>query len=433
MKSVLFFFLTLNCWAQSLPSQPQQLLVNPDFALPLVNGLPPGWFKASVNLDAPEFSMDVEEDDRGRYLVLKQEVLQKNIFNNWAQRIESPPLGKRVKLVTEVATEQTQGKGAVVLLMFFDQSGRIAGAASSENQVKLTGTKPWQTIVLEAEVPPEAQLGMVRFGLSDTGTIKIHDARLYLLEDEQPVEKELHAAPAGLELIQNGSFDQGMILGLPLGWFKAMNPARAIHLDAGMETMEGCGQVIYIKQDGVTAPVINNWAQRLETVPLGATVSLSVAIKTKDLPYNTGFVMLQCWDKNDKLIATNSTQSIPLIGGTEDWRNVCFQMDIPEETESIIVRCGLTKSGQIWFDNVSLVIVSEPEPKQPNQQPEDRRGFPVTEESLAQLKRVQELADELAQLSTERLGPQSRVRREVFAMPDGTFETVIYLNLEGEQ
>ena len=426
--SILVISLAACSWAQ-----PQQLLVNPDFSLPLVNGLPPGWFKASINLDAPEFSMDVKEDDRGHYLILKQEILQKNIFNNWAQRIESPPLGKRVRLVAEVATEQAQSKGAVVLLMFFDQDGRIVGAASSENQVKLTGTKPWQMIELETDVPQEAQLGMVRFGLSDTGAIKVHDARLYLLEDKPSTEEKSYAAPAGLELIQNGSFDQGMMLGLPLGWFKAMNPTRAVNMDAGMETMEGHAQVVYIKQEGIKIPVINNWAQRLETVPLGATLRLSAEVKTRDLPENTGFIMLQCWDKNDKLVAAGTTQGNQSIGGTEDWKKVSLEVTVPEETASIIIRCGLSQSGRIWFDNVSLIIVSEPEPKQPNLQTSDQRGFPITNESIAQLKRVQELADELAQLSAERLGPQSRVRREVFAMPDGTFETVIYLDLDGEQ
>ncbi len=435
MKSVFVHMVVMvMAWAAWAPGQeaaPPQLLVNPDFSLPLVNGLPPGWFKACVNIQAAGLDMGLNHDDKGSYLYLNQKNVQKNILNNWAQRLENPPQGKRLRLQAEVALEKVQGQGGVVLLMFFDKDGRMVGGVSSEGQVELTGTRPWTQVTLEADVPQEAHLGMVRIGISNgAGLIKARYARLYLLADSAPTPPAgATSAQAGLELLKNGSFEEGMMLGLPVGWFKAMIPDRTIHMEAGLTPIAGRGQVAFIKQEGVKMPLINNWAQRLETVPLGAKLKLTADVKTQDLPENTGFIMLQCWDQDNKLVGGATTQGNQPIGGSHDWKTVSIEVDVPVETKSIIVRCGLAQSGQIWFDNVSLKVISVPEAEQESP-PAHERGFRVTDQTVAQLQRVQHLADELTQLATERIGPQGQVRREIFAQPDGTYEVVIHLALK---
>jgi hypothetical protein len=76
----------------------------------------------------------VGRDEAGPYLFLKQEGVQGQLLNNWAQRIEGPPVEAKVRLETQVAVRDAQGKGAVVLVMFFDKAGKIVGGASSEGQ-----------------------------------------------------------------------------------------------------------------------------------------------------------------------------------------------------------------------------------------------------------------------------------------------------------
>ena len=439
MKSIqlytLVFLLAVTGWTRTPQSEAQQLLINSDFTLPLINDIPPGWFKASMDPNTAGLDMGLEHDEKGPYLYLRQQTIQKNILNNWAQRIESPPLGRKLRLDTEVATDNIEGQGGIVLLMFFDKSGRIVGGASSEDTIDLTGTREWTQVTMEADVPENADVGMVRIGLNNSaGLIKARYARLYLLEDQKALPTiETTPSQAGLELLHNGSFDEGMMLGMPVGWFKAMIPDKAINLQAGLETMAGRGQVAFIQQEGVKAPLINNWAQRLDTVPLGARLKLTAEVKTRDLPENTGFVMLQCWNRDDRLVGGATTQGNQPIGGTEDWKTVSLEIDVPVETESIIVRCGLAQSGRIWFDHVSLKVISAPASQPPGDPRSTHRGFQVTEASLAQIKRVQALADELARVSSERLGSESKVRREVYAQSDGTYEVVIYLDLGNER
>jgi len=78
---------------------------------------------------------------------------------------------------------------------------------------------------------------------------------------------------------------------------------------------------VFIKQDGVKASLVNNWAQRLELIHIGARLRLTADIKTENVPENTGFVMIQCWDmrgaEEGKLLTAATTQGDQPIGGTE--------------------------------------------------------------------------------------------------------------------
>jgi len=140
----------------------RQILVNPNFSLPLVKGNPPGWFKAMMPHLTQGFKAGLDKDEKGPYLFLEQKGVKGKLFNNWAQRIEKPPIGQRMRLETEIATENAGGKGAVVLIMFFDKDGRIVGGVSSEKQYDFKGTKKW------TKVKPKFQRNLI-LGLSGWG------------------------------------------------------------------------------------------------------------------------------------------------------------------------------------------------------------------------------------------------------------------------
>ncbi len=244
---------------------------------------------------------------------------------------------------------------------------------------------------------------------------------------------------AGLELLVNGSLDGLMEQQGPAGWFQAMAPALTDNLHAGMEQVPQRGNVIFIEQTGVKVKVANNWAQRVQTVPGGASVRVSADVKTQNVPADTGFVMVQCWDAAERLIGGASSQSVEPIGGTEDWKRVSFEFVVPPGTNTMIIRCGLAQSGKIWFDNISMKVVSvgadaasdlrRAMPTPPLTLGTPNRGFEATEESLKQLQRVRKVSDDLVAYAQRQLGAGVRIRPEVFAQGGERFQVVLQLDL----
>jgi hypothetical protein len=415
----------------------RQILVNPDFSLPAVDDTPPGWFRAMMVSRTKNLQAGLAEDEQGPYIYMQQEGVDGQIFNNWAQRIENPPVGATMRLESEVATEDASGKGGVVLIMFFDENGKIVGGDSSEDKVDLAGTKPWTEVNLEATVPARADLCIVRFGLSPgAGKLMVRYARLYLsggtAAAPSPTSAETKAWTAGLELLTNGDFEGPIILDSPVGWFRAMMPHLAIDHKAGVESLPEHGNVVFIEQGGVRASLVNNWAQRLEVVPVSATLHLQADVKTQDLPENTGFVMIQCWDtragREGKLLAAATSQSSQPIGGTEDWKTISMEITVPEDTDAIIVRCGLSQSGKIWFDNVSLKIVSPPPAEHGAMAAPAAKGFKVTDKGLQRLEQVKELSENLAQQAKEQLGEDVEIRKEIFAQGEDVFQIILHID-----
>ncbi len=243
---------------------------------------------------------------------------------------------------------------------------------------------------------------------------------------EQP--EGVQSSAAGFELLVNGDFEGPTKPEIPSGWFKAMSLDQTIDLRAGIETVPERGNVAFIEQAGVKAPLCNNWAQRLRTIPVGATVRVAADVKTENLPANTGFIVVQCWDSVQQLLALASTQSMQPLGGTEDWRQVSFEFTVPQATRSIIVRCGLAESGKIWFDNVSLQVVAPAVQTLKSAGGFAGEGFEVTEQSLGQLERVSTLSHELVQYARQQLGANIGVRTETFAQGGGRFQVVLLVD-----
>jgi len=237
---------------------------------------------------------------------------------------------------------------------------------------------------------------------------------------------------AGLELLDNGDFEGPDTEAIPAGWFKAMLPDITIDLHAGVEEISGRGKVAFIEQAGVKTSLCNNWAQRLRTIPVGAKVRLAAEVKTENMPADTGFVMVQFWSRSRRLIGGASAQKLNPLGGTEDWKQLSLEFTVPESTHVIIVRCGLTESGKIWFDNVSMTVVS------PAQAWHDEGtfrgdGFEVTDRSLRQLGRVRDLADDVVAYARQELGAEGNIREELFAQEGGRYQIVLHLDLSASR
>ncbi len=238
---------------------------------------------------------------------------------------------------------------------------------------------------------------------------------------------------AGLELLVNGDFDGLVKEQTPTGWFGAVSPAQTDGLRAGVEEIPQRGKVAFIEQAGVKIKLANNWAQRVNAIPIGATVRVTADVKTHNVPPDTGFIMVQCWDEAQRLIGGATSQSVGPIGGTGDWRRVSFEFAVPLGTDAMILRCGLGQSGKIWFDNVSMKVTSSASPTAGGAGSLRGRGFEVTGESLSQLARVRAFSDGLAAYAQRELGADVRVRGEVFAQGGGKFQVVLLLDLSKPQ
>lgn len=231
---------------------------------------------------------------------------------------------------------------------------------------------------------------------------------------------------AGLELLVNGDFEGPLTERGPSGWFKAVSSEGVETMTVEVRQAPERGNVAFMELRGLKIHAANNWAQRVPTVPVGATVRVTADVKTEDVPANTGFVMVQCWDGAKQLIGAGSSRSFGPIGGTEDWRRISFEFVVPQGTEAMILRCGLGQSGRIWFDNLSMKAISS---AAGGDGLFKGRGFEVTERSLDQLKRVSVFSDGLTAYAQRELGTGVGVRREVFAQGDGQFQVVLSLDL----
>jgi hypothetical protein len=408
-----------------------QLLINPDLTLPLdSDGLPLGWFKAAAPWMTEKLEMTLERETVNGvdvpYLRLHQEKPAPNLYNNWAQELAYAPEGATFRLECELATEGAAEPGARPVINCFDRNDTLLAAIQSGSAAGLAGTTPWQPFVLEGTFPAGCRKAILRFGLATgcEGTLKIRNPRLYLI-DVPPAASQPPGDPEeGLELLSNGAFEEDARGGDPTGWLRAMIPAMAIDHHAGLEEIAGRGKVAYIEQAGTHRPLVNNWAQRADIVLPRTTLELSVDVKTRDVPENTGIVMIQCWDGDDddsRLLAAATSRTADPIGGTTDWRTVRMELPVPEGTEAIIVRCGLSQSGRIWFDNASLKVVAPPA------RAESGDGAEPTPETVDKLARVREVADNLVRVAQVEIGRDGRVRREIVARPDGRFDVILSL------
>jgi len=106
---------------------------------------------------------------------------------------------------------------------------------------------------------------------------------------------------------------------------------------------------------------------------------------------------------------------------------------VPEKTTTIIVRCGLGQSGKIWFDNVSLKIISPGTSRLTEGRSSPGQGFQATDESLRQLEKIRALCEKLMNYSREQLGEKVKIRKEIFAQGGGKFQIGLLFDLSVQE
>lgn len=155
---------------------------------------------------------------------------------------------------------------------------------------------------------------------------------------------------AGENILQNSGFED-----TSCHWYQAIVPADNLIVSWDDEIRYNGSRSIYINNNHIyDETVCNNWAQTISKVPKGRIIELSGWVKTIDA--ESASMVIQCWSVLGKMVAFGSTQATTEINGTTDWQMYNTSVFVPNETNNIIVRLVLTGTGQVWFDDVTLIV-----------------------------------------------------------------------------
>jgi len=172
---------------------------------------------------------------------------------------------------------------------------------------------------------------------------------------------------AGVEgnLLVNGGFEN-VTGAVPDDWNVFVMEHSA--LPAGVEPPQGVADTTAYEGERSallhnTAPYrkepCNNFSQIIWDELGGKKLHVKAAIKTEGA--TAAAVWAQCWRRTPyKLLHIASTSDRNPVSGTTDWTDVEMNVDVPDNTDFVIIRCVLKGQGKAWFDDLSVVDVTEP-------------------------------------------------------------------------
>ena len=158
----------------------------------------------------------------------------------------------------------------------------------------------------------------------------------------------------GENILQNSGFEYGSE-NEPNYWYPAIVPVDNLTMSWDNEIKYNGSRSVYINNTHIyDKTVCNNWAQTINKVPKERTVELSGWIKTTNA--ENVVMVIQCWNILGGMVAFGTTQTATEINGTNDWQMYNALVYVPNDTSNIVVRLTLTGIGQVWFDDVRLIV-----------------------------------------------------------------------------
>jgi hypothetical protein len=98
---------------------------------------------------------------------------------------------------------------------------------------------------------------------------------------------------------------------------------------------------------------VNNWSQSIIEELGGRTVRVTGAIRTRDA--TEAALWLQCWTRRPaRVVRFATTGADQPRSGTTPWTRVSMDVEIPEGTDFLMLRCILKGHGTAWFDSVAV-------------------------------------------------------------------------------
>lgn len=139
----------------------------------------------------------------------------------------------------------------------------------------------------------------------------------------------------------------------PAFWFAAHAPSPGLSMKLDDKVFKAGRASMFVgNSHAYPQATFNNWAQRVDGLPPGATFTLSGWIRTENA--ETASMCVQAWDEGGKNLVAFATAE-PVMG-TRDWQLVkSAPITIPASAKLVIVRAGLGGRGKAWFDELKLL------------------------------------------------------------------------------
>ena len=144
---------------------------------------------------------------------------------------------------------------------------------------------------------------------------------------------------------------------LPKGWYPAGSHWKSYEmgLEENSGRQKGAAATIRSMEDSI--PGYGSLMQ--DFLPgkfLGERLRLKGWMKSKDVKEWAGF-WVQVNASNDEKPLSFDNMSDRMVKGTTDWTPYEIVVDVPRESQTILMGAILNGTGQIWFDDLSLEVV----------------------------------------------------------------------------
>lgn len=174
---------------------------------------------------------------------------------------------------------------------------------------------------------------------------------------EGTVQKEV------TNLILNGGFEEGTD-DTPSQWFIAAIPSSGLKLYRNKTVSHGGKASVSIVNNDESNDACNNWCQNITDFPKGKELMLTGYIKTEGITDDGGVVIcIQVFNAEGNFVGFATTQDKYEFKGTHDWTEVKTSVVAPPDAEKIMIRAVLVGTGQVWFDDIQLIVGEEAEPE----------------------------------------------------------------------
>lgn len=296
---------------------------------------------------------------------------------NWTVEATGWKAGEVYELSGWIKTENAKGPGFLMAQCWSEDRKHALGY--SERPCNVTGTTDWTRVSTLLRVPAGTASVRIRAGLTsqdnkgakawldDISLVKVSPNANGRYRNPS-AKKESAPLPGGL-LLANGGFEELQERsGDPQAWYGTRIPPTAGHFVLASSSIAHSGQRSAVVEIGDNHPddrrVAYNWTAVAQGWKVGETYELSGWVKTEDVQH-PAFVMAQFWNGegvDKKLIGHATTQTAYPVKGTTDWTRVTTRLKVPEGTEELRIRAGLSsldnRGAKAWLDDISLVKVN---------------------------------------------------------------------------
>lgn len=158
---------------------------------------------------------------------------------------------------------------------------------------------------------------------------------------------------------------------------------------------------------------VNNWSQNIIADFGGQTLQVSGFIRVAEA--KEAALWLQCWRKSPWGVLAAASTSIDMpVYGTAEWQEVSMEVEVPEGTSFVTLRCVLLGTGSAWFDDIS---VSRLEPVAEEDTAEDPAAV-SSDTTASVIEEEQETTDSTtADKGAPPVASEDAIRQEAVVMP----------------